>query len=140
MGWEATELERQGIRTEKGDINREIRATNERIAELKCEIVFEKGILENYSTLKDLDNVSNEQVKSNFTKRDLSEIWTLQATFTSQNHQHHRESGQRATHPRRFQTYEQWKTINNSIVELEQTGVLAEKEKLTQEKIKNKAS
>ena len=39
-----------------------------------------------------------------------------------------------------IKTYEQWKTINNSIVELEQTGVLAEKKKSTQEKIKNKAS
>ena len=134
MGWEATELERQGIRTEKGDINREIRATNERIAELKCEIVFEKGILENYSTLKDLDNVSNEQVKSNFTKRDLSEIERYkqhsQAKITNITEKADKEPLTQDD----IKTYEQWKTINNSIVELEQTGVLAEKEKLTQEK------
>ena len=134
MGWKATELERQGIRTEKGDINREIRATNERIAELKCEIVFEKGILENYSTLKDLDNVSNEQVKSNFTKRDLSEIERYkqhsQAKITNITEKADKEPLTQDD----IKTYEQWKTINNSIVELEQTGVLAEKEKLTQEK------
>ena len=134
MGWEATELERQGIRTEKGDINREIRATNERIAELKCEIVFEKGILENYSTLKNLDNASNEQVKNNLTQKDLSEIERYkqhsQAKITNNTEKADKEPLTQDD----IKTYEQWKTVNNSIVELEQTGVLAEKKKPTQEK------
>lgn len=134
MGWEATELERQGIRTEKGDINREIRATNERIAELKCGIVFEKGILENYSTLKNLDNVSNEQVKNNLTKKDLSEIERYKQYSQAKITNIIEKADKEPLTQDDIKTYEQWKTVNNSIVELEQTGVLAEKKKPTQEK------
>lgn len=38
MGWEAMQAERAGVRTPKGDINRQIRADNKRRAELKAEI------------------------------------------------------------------------------------------------------
>lgn len=134
MGWEATELERQGIRTEKGDINREIRATNERIAELKCEIVFEKGILENYSTLKNLDNASNELVKSNLTKKDLVDIERYKQHSQAKITKITEKADKEPLTQDDIKTYEQWKTINNSIVELEQTGILAEKKKPTQEK------
>ena len=134
MGWKATELERQGIRTEKGDINREIRATNERIAELKCEIVFEKGILENYSTLKSLDNASNEQVKNNLTKKDLSEIERYKGVSEVRIARISEKADKEPLTQDDIKTYEQWKTVNNSIIELEQAGVLAEKKKPTQEK------
>lgn len=134
MGWEATELERQGIRTEKGDINREIKAKNDRIADLKYEIVFEKGILENYSTLKDLDNASNEQVKSNLTKKDLSEIERYKQHSQAKITKITEKADKEPLTQDDIKTYEQWKTVNNSIVELEQTGVLAEKKKPTQEK------
>lgn len=134
MGWEATELERQGIRTEKGDINREIRATNQRIAELNCEIVFEKGILENYSTLKNLDNASNEQVKNNLTQKDLNEIEHYKGISEVRIARISEKADKEPLTQDDIKTYEQWKMINNSIVELEQTGVLAEKKKTTQEK------
>lgn len=134
MGWEATELERQGIRTEKGDINREIRATNERIAELKCEIVFEKGILENYSTLKNLDNSSNELVKSNLTKKDLVDIERYKQHSQAKITKITEKADKEPLTQDDIKTYEQWKTVNNSIVDLEQAGVLAEKKKPTQEK------
>lgn len=134
MGWQATQIEREGKNSFLGDINREIKAKNDRIANLKYEIVFDKGVLQNHLTLESLDNVSNEQVKSNFTKRDLSEIERYkqhsQAKITNITEKADKEPLTQDD----IKTYEQWKTINNSIVELEQTGVLAEKEKLTQEK------
>ena len=134
MGWQATQIEREGKNSFLGDINREIKAKNDRIANLKYEIVFDKGVLQNHLTLESLDNVSNEQVKSNFTKRDLSEIERYkqhsQAKITNITEKANKEPLTQDD----IKTYEQWKTINNSIVELEQTGVLAEKEKLTQEK------
>lgn len=74
MGWQATQIERQGNNSFLGDINREIKAKNDRIADLTYEIVFDKGILDNHLTLESLDNASNEQVKKNLTKKDLSEI------------------------------------------------------------------
>lgn len=40
MGWEATALERHGIRTARGDINRAIKADNQRIMGLKAEILL----------------------------------------------------------------------------------------------------
>ena len=134
MGWQATQIEREGKNSFLGDINREIKAKNDRIADLKYEIVFDKGILENHLTLESLDNASNEQVKNNLTKRDLSEIERYkqhsQAKITNITEKADKEPLTQDD----IKTYEQWKTINNSIVELEQTGVLAEKEKLTQEK------
>ena len=45
LGWQSSKLERQGVATELGDINRAIKADNERIAELKTEIYFDKGRL-----------------------------------------------------------------------------------------------
>ena len=134
MGWQATQIERQGNNSFLGDINREIKAKNDRIADLTYEIVFDKGILDNHLTLESLDNASNEQVKKNLTKKDLSEIELYkqhsQAKITNITEKADKEPLTQDD----IKTYEQWKTINNSIVELEQTGVLAEKKKSTQEK------
>lgn len=43
LGWKASALERKGITTERGDINKSIQADNKRIAELKNEILFDKN-------------------------------------------------------------------------------------------------
>ncbi len=45
LGWKASALERKGIKTDRGDINRDIKSDNERIAELKSEIYLDKGRL-----------------------------------------------------------------------------------------------
>lgn len=45
MGWKASALERRGVQTDRGDINRAIRADNERIKELELEIYINKGRL-----------------------------------------------------------------------------------------------
>ena len=42
MGWRATALERKGIRTDVGDLNRQIKADNAKCAELKAEILVFK--------------------------------------------------------------------------------------------------
>jgi len=134
MGWQATQIERQGKNSFLGDINREIRAKNDRIANLKYEIVFDKGILQNHLTLESLDNASNEQVKNNLTKKDLSEIERYKQHSQAKITKITEKADKEPLTQDDIKTYEQWKTVNNSIVELEQTGVLAEKKKSTQEK------
>lgn len=45
LGWEASALERKGINTDKGDINRAIKSDNEKIKELELSIFMDKGRL-----------------------------------------------------------------------------------------------
>ncbi len=64
MGWKATQLERMGIRTEVGDINRQIKADNAEIMGLKTEIIVKRRELERQTAIK-APNRSIEPRKEN---------------------------------------------------------------------------
>lgn len=42
LGWKASELEREGIETDRGDINRAIKADNQQLKDLELEIIVEQ--------------------------------------------------------------------------------------------------
>lgn len=42
LGWKASELEREGIATDRGDINRAIKADNQQLQDLELEIIIEQ--------------------------------------------------------------------------------------------------
>lgn len=50
LGWKASDMERRGIKTDRGDINRSIKADNERIEELKQQINYDIAIARADST------------------------------------------------------------------------------------------
>lgn len=54
LGWQATTLERKGIETEKGDVNRAIKSDNEQIIKLENELYLDKGRLSAQQKVEDM--------------------------------------------------------------------------------------
>lgn len=69
LGWKSSKLERQGVATELGDINRAIKADNERIAELKTEIYFDKGRLSARSKKDELKEQRERELQEQIEQR-----------------------------------------------------------------------
>ena len=53
MGWQASAMERRGITTDKGDLNREIKADNEQLHDLKLEITILKEAKTEMANIKE---------------------------------------------------------------------------------------
>lgn len=69
LGWKASEMERKGIATDRGDINRSIQADNKRIAELKSEIYFDKGRLSARNKKDELKEQRERELQEQIEKR-----------------------------------------------------------------------
>lgn len=63
LGWEASALERKGIKTGKGDINRAIKSDNEKIKMLDNSIYLEKGRLSARNKIDELKDKRENQRK-----------------------------------------------------------------------------
>lgn len=88
LGWKASQMEKQGIKTERGNINRAIAKDNKRIEQLKSEIIIDRGeaakfkpqieplpvkkqdcgfvLYDNYNLLVDMHNRSIESLESGY--------------------------------------------------------------------------
>ena len=53
MGWQASAMERRGVTTDKGDLNREIKADNEQLHDLKLEINILKEAKTEMASIKE---------------------------------------------------------------------------------------
>jgi hypothetical protein len=69
LGWKASKLERQGVTTELGDINRAITADNQRISELKNELYLDKGRLSAHNKKDELKEQRERELQEQIEKR-----------------------------------------------------------------------
>lgn len=69
LGWKASQMERQGINTYKGDINRAIKADNERIAELKNSIYLDRGRLSARNKKDELKEQHEQELREQIEQR-----------------------------------------------------------------------
>lgn len=69
LGWKASALERKGIKTDRGDINRDIKSDNERIVELKNELYLERGRLSARNKKEELKEQHEQELREQIEQR-----------------------------------------------------------------------
>ena len=81
MGYKATDMERAGKATDRGDINRGIKKDNETIKSLKLEIYIDKGRLSAQNKIDEMKKDREEELMKEIEqrRRELKEVKTDQA-------------------------------------------------------------
>lgn len=69
MGYKATDMERAGKETDRGDINRAIKKDNERIAELKNELYLDRGRLSARNKKDELKEQHEQELREQIEQR-----------------------------------------------------------------------
>jgi len=69
LGWRASKLERQGVKTHKGDLNRQIELDNQRISELKNELYLDKGRLSARNKKDELKEQHEQELREQIEQR-----------------------------------------------------------------------
>ena len=69
LGWRASKLERQGVKTHKGDLNRQIELDNQRISELKNELYLDRGRLSARNKKDELKEQHEQELREQIEQR-----------------------------------------------------------------------